>query len=202
MWFLYLCSQRHHPPTEEVHHLLQQHFSRAIQTNEYQRINIRRQFLLQDATKQFQRKSFDVSKLIRVQFLGEAAIDTGGPRREFLQLLLVDLLTKSGLFEGYPSSATPMHNVLALSTDQYALAGKMIATSIVQGGPAPHCFAAAVADILVFNEVASEADLSEIHDVEIQGKMKRVRIVRFTCTLLKCVLSGLIHTTAAAGHMH
>ena len=96
-----------------------------------------------------------------------------------------------------------MQNVLALSADQYALAGKMIATSIVQDGPAPHCFAAAVADILVFNEVVSEADLSEIHDVDIQGKMKRVRIkVRFTCTLLKCVLSGLIHTTAAAGHMY
>ena len=52
-----------------------------------------------------------------------------------------------------------MHNVLALSTDQYALAGKMIATSIVKGGPAPHCFAAAVADILVFNEVVRLACL-------------------------------------------
>lgn len=137
------CSQR--PiPNKEVQHLLQQHYSQVIQAYEYQRINIRRQSLLQDATKQFQRQSFDASKVLRVQFLGELAVDTGGPRREFLQLLMVDLLSKSGLFEGYPSSTIPMHNVLALSTGQYALAGKMIAISMIQGGPAPRCFAASV----------------------------------------------------------
>ena len=141
------------PSTEEVQHLLQQHFTRVIRVDEYQRIIIRRQFLLQDATKQLQRGSFDVSKLLRVEFIGEAAIDTEGPRREFLQLLLVELFSKSGLFEGYPGSVTPTHNVLALSSDMYTIAGKIIAIGIIQGAPAPYCLAAAVADIVVYNEV-------------------------------------------------
>ena len=63
--------------------------------------------------------------------MGEAAVDTGGPgpRREFFQLMMVELMSDGNLFEGYPSSVTPTHNVLAMSSSK---SGKMIATSIVQ----------------------------------------------------------------------
>ena len=47
----------------------------------------------------------------------------------------------------------------------------MIATSIIQGGPAPHCFSAAVADMLVHCEVQSDIDLPEI---VVQEKMTQV----------------------------
>ena len=66
-----------------MEHLLQQHVSRVVRKEDYQRINIRRQFLLQDALKQFNRSSFDVSKLLRITFLGESAVDTGGPCFDF-----------------------------------------------------------------------------------------------------------------------
>ena len=118
--------------SEEIRHTLECHSSRVVSRQEHQRINVRRQFLLKDAMAAFQRQSFDVSKLLRVCFLGEAAVDTGGPRREFLQLMMVELLSEPSLFEGYPSCVTLTHNVLALSSGKFALAGKMIATSIVQ----------------------------------------------------------------------
>ena len=84
---------------QEMEHLLQQHFSRVVRKEDYQRINIRRQFLLQDALKQFNRSSFDVSKLLRITFLGESAVDTGGPRREFFRLLLIELFSASNLLK-------------------------------------------------------------------------------------------------------
>ena len=59
-------------------------------------------------------------------------MDTGGPQREFLQLMMVELLTEATLFEGYPSHVTPTHNVVAMNSGKFALAGKMIATSIIQ----------------------------------------------------------------------
>lgn len=161
---------------QEIEHLLKQHFSRVVNKDKYQRINIRRKFLLEDATKQFNRDSFDISKLIRVTFIGESAIDTGGPRREFFRLLSIALFSTCNLFEGYPSSVTPSHNVLSLNGQHYKNAGKMITTSIIQGGPAPSCFAAPVADILIYNEVRSVVDLSEIHDMEIREKMNKVML--------------------------
>lgn len=59
-------------------------------------------------------------------------MDTGGPRREFFQLVMIELLSDASLFEGYPSSVIPTHNMLAMSSGKFALAGKMIATSVVQ----------------------------------------------------------------------
>ena len=114
---------------EEVRHMLESHFSRVVSTDTYQRINVRRQFLLQDAMAAFQRKTIDPSKLLRVHFVGESAVNS---RREFLQLMIGALFTDAGLFEGYPSSVAPIHNIVALSSNKFALAGKMLATSIIQ----------------------------------------------------------------------
>ena len=52
----------------------------------------------------------------------------------------------------------------------------MIATSIIQGGPEPHCFARPVADILVYNEIHSDVDMQQINDFEIREKMKKVSL--------------------------
>lgn len=132
---------------------------------------------MEDATKQFKRKSFDVFKMIQVSFIGEVAIDTGGPRREFFRLLTVAILSNSVTFEGYPSSVTPSHNLTALNNQSFYIAGKIIATSIIQGGPAPRCFATPVADILVYGEVKSQMDISEIPDIDIRNKLNKENIL-------------------------
>lgn len=69
---------------------------------------------------------------------------------------------------------TPAHNIRALNNETYYLAGKMIATSIVQGGPAPHCFASPVADIIIYGEIKSIMDISEIPDIVIRDKLNKV----------------------------
>jgi hypothetical protein len=44
-----------------------------------------------------------------------------------------------------------VHNINAVSDNKYYIIGKMIATSIIQGGQPPLCFSAAVADFLVYD---------------------------------------------------
>lgn len=54
-----------------------------------------------------------------------------------------------------------------------------------QGGPGPHCFSGAFADILVYNEVKCHTDLSEIHDADILEHLTAVsRNFCFTCTFM------------------
>lgn len=70
-------------PNKEVQHLLQQHYSRVIQAYEYQQIDIRRQCLLQDATKQFQRQSLMLQRYYVFNFLESQQLTLGGPDGSF-----------------------------------------------------------------------------------------------------------------------
>ena len=58
-----------------------------------------------------------------------------------------------------------------LPTGSYYIVGKMIATCLVQCGQPPFCFAAAVADYLVFDEVKSEPSLNDIPDHTVRNKV-------------------------------
>lgn len=72
-----------------IKHVIQQHQARAIQLRDdedVQRIHIRRSSIFSDALRQFSKGSFDVTKMLQVRFVGEEAIDTGGPQREFFHL--------------------------------------------------------------------------------------------------------------------
>ena len=72
-------------------------------------------------------------------FIGEQAVDEGGPRREFFRLVLRGVFSSSGLFTGCPDHVVPVHNVEALENNKFFIVGRMIATSLVQGGESPSC---------------------------------------------------------------
>ena len=152
-----------------IKHVIQQHQARAIQSTDdedVQRIHIRRSFVFSDALRQFSKRSFDVTKMLQVRFVGEEAVDTGGPRREFFHLLLHEIFTSS-LFAGYPDHVILNHNLEAVVCEKYYMIGKMISTCMVQGGEAPACFSHAVADFLVYDEVHSPVCLKDIPDLEV-----------------------------------
>ena len=67
-----------------VTELLQRHRAENLHSDKQNthRITVRRTHIWQDALKAFKRP-FDVKKHLRVTFLGEPAVDGGGPRREF-----------------------------------------------------------------------------------------------------------------------
>ena len=154
-------------------HVLLQHQIRVIQginEEDKQRISVRRSYLWPDVVRAFSKSSFDVSKMLKVRFVGEPSVDEGGPRREFFQLAVKDALS-SELFEGWPSNVTFCYNIEAVANNTYYIVGKLISTCLVQGGQPPACFST---DYLVYGRVMCEANLSDISDCDIKQKLEKV----------------------------
>ena len=93
--------------------MLTEHARRVLveESEVSQRINVRRSNLLEDALCQFRRPSLDVKRPFCVRFLGEPAVDAGGPQREFFQLFLQELKTTGSLFHHTPDGLIFAHNV-------------------------------------------------------------------------------------------
>ena len=142
----------------------------------FQTITVRRYCLFEDAMRVLSRSSFDWDKPIEVHFIGESAADGGGPRREFLALL-VQGLSASGMFEGCPNHLFPSHDVAALAQGRYKIAGKIIAWSIMQGGPAFTVLAEPVVDYLITGNMPSPARLEHLPDYTISHKMQKVCVL-------------------------
>ena len=75
-------------------------------------ITVRRGHILDDTLVAL-RSSFDEKKHIRVRFLGEPAMDEGGPRREFFMLLMGAIANSSSLLDGPPNRRVLRHNTSA-----------------------------------------------------------------------------------------
>lgn len=169
-----------------IKHIILQHQAKEIMSDDdedVQRIHVRRSHVFSDALRQFSKESFRVNKMLNIRFVGEEAVDDGGPRREFFHLLMHEIF-KSSFFAGFPSNVVPVHNIKAVSNNTYYIVGKMISTCIIQGGEVPACFAKAVADYLVLDRVVSPVCLDDIHDYEIRDCLKKVMISSFTVLLL------------------
>ena len=65
------------------------------------RITIRRRHIFEDTLTAICH-GFDEKKHLKVTFIGEPAVDGGGPRREFFMLLLGSIASNSTLLDGPP----------------------------------------------------------------------------------------------------
>ncbi|XP_049895693.1 G2/M phase-specific E3 ubiquitin-protein ligase [Epinephelus moara] len=115
--------------------------STKITKTSYSRFNINRANVWDGAIRGFKRSSFDPSHEILVKFTddegqAEDGLDTGGPKREFLTLLMYYLRTRR-IFDGPEDRKFLTFDSAAARDDEYFHAGRMIATSIVHGGPGP-----------------------------------------------------------------
>ena len=70
-------------------------------------------YVLPDTLHQL-RWGLDVSKHMRVTFVGEPAVDSGGPMREYLHLLMSSIAHNNSLFCGEDSQRIPEHNNVEL----------------------------------------------------------------------------------------
>ncbi|XP_013390744.1 uncharacterized protein LOC106159097 isoform X2 [Lingula anatina] len=70
-----------------------------------------------------------------VSFHGEEAIDYGGPRREFLQIMVTE--TKNRLFREENGVVTLLEDDFLCASQQYFLGGLICGLSMLQGGPCP-----------------------------------------------------------------
>ena len=114
------------------------------------RLRVRRRHIMEDSLQLQFKRGIPVSKHLRVTFLGEPAVDAGGPLREFFCLLLGEISSNSMLFCGEETARVPRHNVLELSKQTFRYVGQIIAASLLNGGPSPGFFADFIADYIVF----------------------------------------------------
>ena len=114
---------------------------------------------------------------ICVTFLGEPAVDDGCPRQEFFMLLMEALNSQEVLLSGEPTRRILKYNTQALDHEVHHTIGKMIALSIIHGGPAPTFFADPVTDYLFGEKRQFKASCEDIPDLDIQEKVKKVGIM-------------------------
>ncbi|XDV25542.1 hypothetical protein PO909_029448, partial [Leuciscus waleckii] len=159
-------------PVQEI--LLE--LSSKVSTKQQCRFNINRSAVWEGAMRGFKRVSYDPNLMMCVKFSddmgrNEEGVDLGGPRREFLRLLM-ETIARSPMFEGKESSKTLALDSTALRGDWYYTAGRAIAVSLVHGGPPPNFLSPTVFSLLV--DGSANPGLEEIADTELLDKVKKV----------------------------
>ncbi|XP_034078711.1 G2/M phase-specific E3 ubiquitin-protein ligase-like [Gymnodraco acuticeps] len=101
----------------------------------------------------------------------EEGIDLGGPRREYLRLLM-ETIARSPMFEGKENCKSLALDSTALREDRYYLAGRAIAVSLVHGGPPPNFLSPTIFSLLV--KGSANPALEEIADPELLKKVRKV----------------------------
>ena len=167
-------------------HALIQHQRKVVTARDeedFQRINVRRSHLFDDALCAFSKPTFDVRKMLKVNFIGDsAAVDDGGPWSEFFFLLAKEIFLHSGLFCGWPYRVVVVQTIQALASNKYYVIGKILSASLIQGGQPPSCFCGAIADFLVYGVVRSPTDIKDIPDYDIQQLLFQVYYYDCTAT--------------------
>ena len=144
------------------------------------RVTVNREYLFTDSISEFKTAKFDFNEPFRVTFENESALDGGGRRREYFSLLLKELVSPYAvlrLFEGNENNLLPMHNTDALCSSLFKVAGRMITSSIINGGPAFPCLAVPVYTYLVtgaVNEAVECSTADDIPDFEVREALKQV----------------------------
>lgn len=130
--------------------------------DDFQNIVVRRNHLVSDTFEQFNDKEFNCSLTLKVRFVGEAAEDIGGVKREFFCLLIEQMFSVHDMFNGWPTNVIMKHNIEAVALNKFYTAGKILSTVMIQGGQAPLCFSVAVADYLVYDKVCPQPVIKEV----------------------------------------
>uniref|UniRef100_UPI003AAB1521 uncharacterized protein n=1 Tax=Centroberyx gerrardi TaxID=166262 RepID=UPI003AAB1521 len=142
------------------------------------KFNINRSAVLDGAIRGFRRLSYDPNKKMSIKFSDdrgttEEAVDLGGPRREFLHLLM-EALAESDMFEGPEGHLNLALISSAVREDRYFIAGRAVAVSLVHGGPPPCFLSRTLFACIAEGPDACRPVLEDITDMELYSKLKQV----------------------------
>lgn len=111
------------------------------------RMKVRRQTVWEDSLIKLGKAKEDVCKPIMVQFIGEPAVDHGGPSREYFGLV------NSAAQRKLMGHSSFKHNISALQQRKYYAFGQLTALGLLQGSPGPRCFSTTVANYILTGSV-------------------------------------------------
>lgn len=146
-------------------------------------IAVRRWHIWKDAKLVLSRGNNVYSRGMHVTFVSEAAVDEGGPTREFFRLALAGIAQNNSLFDGCAKRRIARHNLFELQGNSYLIVGRLIALSLMYGGPAPQFLATAVAKYLLNIKPLTVA-IEDVPDHGVQASLLQVRWYPFLLVLL------------------
>lgn len=150
--------------------------SLSADIDEANRVIVRRKHIWKDTIRAFSKRSFDCQKSLSVTFVGEEAVDAGGPKREFFHLALEEMANDGQVFQGPSDRRSFVHNVQALASRKFFYAGMLIALSMANGGPGFPCLAVSVFNYLCFGlEHGFEVEMEDLPDTDIIGKLDKIK---------------------------
>ncbi|XP_073675865.1 uncharacterized protein [Garra rufa] len=140
--------------------------------------------VLQSAKDYVSNSNFPWTKIPLVTFIGEEAIDCGGPRREFFRILMMEVQSSLGIFEGQPGHLFFTYDQMALEERKYELAGKLIAWSVAHGGPGFKSLDPCLYQLMCTQECQLvDFDWRLIADADIQDKLQKISSCKTTADL-------------------
>ncbi|XP_026085218.1 uncharacterized protein LOC113060491 isoform X2 [Carassius auratus] len=160
------------------------------------RICVSRDNLLERGLKQWQRqKKGNPANQLKITFIGEAGVDSGALRKEFLTEMISGI--EKRLFLGQRAKS-PQYSNSDLDNGLFRTAGEIFAVSLAQGGPAP-CF---MREWCYFYLTTGEVDVSrickdDVDDVEYSLLITKVEeatdLTEFTDEIISCGYTGALN---------
>ncbi|KFP58994.1 G2/M phase-specific E3 ubiquitin-protein ligase, partial [Cariama cristata] len=164
------------------------------------RLNINAGNIWNSALKGFRQRNFSPTNTIEIKFTNcknRSKTDTpAASKHRFFQLLLLHL-QNSSLFEG--SSAKNLSlDFQAVKENLYFEAGKMIAVSLVHGGPSPGFFSKTLFNCLVYGPENVKPALEDVADVDVAQTIKMIKYAN-SLSSLQSTIHDYYEFLAAAG---
>uniref|UniRef100_A0A8D0CC70 G2/M-phase specific E3 ubiquitin protein ligase n=2 Tax=Salvator merianae TaxID=96440 RepID=A0A8D0CC70_SALMN len=167
------------------------------------RLIIDRQKIWDSALKGFQKRNFDPASTIEVKYINcRAKIETDSghsSNEDFFQLLMLHL-QNSSLFEGN-SSKNLSFDSQALKENLYYEAGKMIAVSLVHGGPAPGFFSKTLFNWLVYGTEFVKPTIEDVADTELLQSIEKIKSAG-TLSSLESAVNDCSKYLATVGYLN
>ena len=165
------------PPLSEI---IEGHIHELIDDNvNVILICVRRNHLWSDSVSQFSKPSFDPTKSIRVIVHGEEGVDGG-----YFRLLCRAIRDESGLFLSKDRIVNFTTSVVHFIQKRFCLAGVMIATSILHGGPAFPFFPKVIFDYMTSGKVSLACTVSDVANPDVEAIIKEVLTTSLRRSLL------------------
>jgi hypothetical protein len=138
----------------------------------FHRITVRWSAVLSDALRHMCiANNVAMLRPLRVTFIGEAAVDKGGPRREFATLL-AHAVHRCNLVDGIAGRNTLCHDVEHLTKHTFEQLGRLFALTVLQGGSGPLCFSRPAAYYILYGEVDS-GEIDDVPHYEVYNSLKQ-----------------------------
>ena len=129
----------------------------------------------EDTVRSISKNAFKQNHSLKVHFIGEEAEDEGGPRREFLRLVVTPVCNYSGVLQGPACRKTFSNNPLLLERKAYYCAGLVTGMSLQQGGPGLNCLSPSLFDYFVAGPSSSSPIPLDVTDHDMRQKIEKVK---------------------------